>query len=227
METSTTSVVSSAGTGEEDDLRAHPPKLSCVNSIMRCNPFRGGRQITASESDPRPEIELPLLRRRCQVFDRAWVDAPRRYADERQRMEGEIKLILQTLGVDLLEHIMTTFYNTYREHRFPEATRTVSSVKYDRQLDTPSMVEDIKTLQVKSEATNDGGEQRALEEDITGKVRIVSSYSFSTLGMVLSLIDPVALVVWDLCRSRRTITQGRKLHSKRRNYGWFTDRLRG
>ncbi|KAI6159005.1 hypothetical protein EDD17DRAFT_934020 [Pisolithus thermaeus] len=43
-------------------------------------------------------------------------------------------------------------------------------MKYDRQLDTASMLQDIKTLQVKFEATNDEDEQRTLEEDITGKI---------------------------------------------------------
>ncbi|KAI6102877.1 hypothetical protein F5141DRAFT_235953 [Pisolithus sp. B1] len=43
-------------------------------------------------------------------------------------------------------------------------------MKYDRQLDAPSMVEDIKALQVKLDATKDEDEQRALEEDVTGKM---------------------------------------------------------
>ncbi|KAI6163924.1 hypothetical protein EDD17DRAFT_405556 [Pisolithus thermaeus] len=65
---------------------------------------------------------------------------------------------------------MTTFYNAPREDESPEATRKVSSVKYNRQLDTPSMVEDIKALQVTLDATENMYEQRALEEDVTGKI---------------------------------------------------------
>ncbi|KAI6102666.1 hypothetical protein EDD16DRAFT_1731098 [Pisolithus croceorrhizus] len=161
---------------------------------MSCNPFRGGRQIAIAESGPRPEIELPLLCRRCQAL---WgFDAPRRHADERQRMMGEIKLILQTLGAD----IASPFYDSL--YPDSEATRKVSSVKYDRQLDTPSMVEDIKALQLKLNAANDEDERRALEEDVTGKARIA--------------LNPVALVVWDLRRSRRTITKGKSTLSSPR-----------
>ncbi|KAI6143488.1 hypothetical protein EDD17DRAFT_1659720 [Pisolithus thermaeus] len=61
MQTSTTSDVLSVGTAE-----AHPPKLS---SMMRCNLFRVGRQITTAEPEPGSEIVLPLLHRRCQVLE--------------------------------------------------------------------------------------------------------------------------------------------------------------
>ncbi|KAI6019368.1 hypothetical protein BKA83DRAFT_687792 [Pisolithus microcarpus] len=47
---------------------------------------------------------------------------------------------------------------------------TVSAVKYDRQLDTLSMVQDLKALQAQLNATKDEDEQRALEEDIAGKI---------------------------------------------------------
>ncbi|KAI6118528.1 hypothetical protein EDD16DRAFT_986351 [Pisolithus croceorrhizus] len=50
------------------------------------------------------------------------------------------------------------------------ATDQASHMKYDRQLDARSMVQDIKTLQVKFDTTKDEDEQRALEEDVTGKV---------------------------------------------------------
>ncbi|KAI6018957.1 hypothetical protein BKA83DRAFT_4309851 [Pisolithus microcarpus] len=43
-------------------------------------------------------------------------------------------------------------------------------MKYDRQLDTPSVIQDIKALQAQFEATKDEDEQRALEEDVTGKI---------------------------------------------------------
>ncbi|KAI6138375.1 hypothetical protein BKA82DRAFT_3143729 [Pisolithus tinctorius] len=46
----------------------------------------------------------------------------------------------------------------------------VSHMVYFRQLNTPSMVQEIEALQAKINATEDEDEQRALEEDVTGKI---------------------------------------------------------
>ncbi|KAI6018946.1 hypothetical protein PISMIDRAFT_436164 [Pisolithus microcarpus 441] len=129
-----------------------------------------GRQLAVAETDTRLEAVLPLLHKRCQTLCES-DDAQRRCADERQRVEDEIKCISHTLGADLLKHIRIAFYNAYREHESPsDATHRVSPVKYDRQLDIPSMVQDIKELQVTLNATKDRDELRALEEDVTGKI---------------------------------------------------------
>ncbi|KAI6000067.1 hypothetical protein EDD15DRAFT_1886354 [Pisolithus albus] len=61
---------------------------------------------------------------------------------------------------------MIVFYNAYSI----EATHRVSTVKYDRQFDTLSGIEDIKALQAQLDATKDEDEERALAEDITGKI---------------------------------------------------------
>ncbi|KAI6152856.1 hypothetical protein EDD17DRAFT_1121229 [Pisolithus thermaeus] len=45
-----------------------------------------------------------------------------------------------------------------------------NSIDYDRLLDTPSTVQQIEALQVKLDTTEDEDEQRALEEDVTGKI---------------------------------------------------------
>ncbi|KIK19996.1 hypothetical protein PISMIDRAFT_13326 [Pisolithus microcarpus 441] len=111
METSAVDV-QSAGAVEVDGLRARLLKLSCASSLMGYNPFRGSRQFTAAESDPRLQTVLPLLHRRCQTLC-AQVDAPRRYAHERRRIEGETKSISQTLGADLFAHIRTAFISAY------------------------------------------------------------------------------------------------------------------
>ncbi|KAI6135394.1 hypothetical protein EV401DRAFT_1882024 [Pisolithus croceorrhizus] len=172
-------------------------QLSCRAPIQLwdANLFKGGRQFTTAESDPRLEAVLPLLHKRCQILGEKY-SAPHRYADERRRLESEIKSISQTLGADLLEHIMITFREAYHEHVLSiMATDQASHMKYDRQLDARSMVQDIKTLQVKFDTTKDEDEQRALEEDVTGKARTVSS--------------PVVLLVWDLRRSGRTVTEGK------------------
>ncbi|KAI6038919.1 hypothetical protein EDC04DRAFT_1848029 [Pisolithus marmoratus] len=49
-------------------------------------------------------------------------------------------------------------------------TLQASNIDYDRQLDTPSMFREIEALQAKLNETEDEGEQRALEEDVTGKI---------------------------------------------------------
>ncbi|KAI6101063.1 hypothetical protein EV401DRAFT_2027633 [Pisolithus croceorrhizus] len=131
---------------------------------------KGDRQPTAAESDPRTKPASIWLRKWSRNFTfSSFVRLQR--ANERLAVEGEIKSISQTLGADLLEHIRSAFCNACREHESStEATGQVDHMKYDRQLDTPSMLQDIKTLQATFEATNDEGEQRALEEDITGKI---------------------------------------------------------
>ncbi|KIK19995.1 hypothetical protein PISMIDRAFT_616793 [Pisolithus microcarpus 441] len=107
--------VLSEGATEADGLRACLPKLSCAGSLMGYNPFRGSQQFAAAESEPRLETVLPLLHRRCQTLC-AEYDAPRRYAQERRRVEVETKSISQTLGADLLAHIMIAFISAYWGH---------------------------------------------------------------------------------------------------------------
>lgn len=131
--------------------------------------LRGGRQFTATESDLRLEDVLPLLHRRFQTLLERH-NTPHRYVIERQGMEGDIKSVLQTPSADLLEHIMSAFFRADYEHQWSEATHLESSPMYDRQLNTRSMVQDIKALQAKLDATKDEGEQRALQEDITGQI---------------------------------------------------------
>ncbi|KIK19989.1 hypothetical protein PISMIDRAFT_682743 [Pisolithus microcarpus 441] len=169
METGPVDVLS-VGAAEADGLRACLPKLSYASSLMGYNPFRGSRQFAPAESDPRLETVLPLLHRRCQTLSTEY-DAPRRYAHERQRVEEEIKSISQTLGAGLFEHITTAFDNAYWEYKSPgRVTPEVSPLKYDRQLDTLSVIQDIDALQAQLNATKDEDEQRALEEDVTGKI---------------------------------------------------------
>ncbi|KAI6025504.1 hypothetical protein EDC04DRAFT_236591 [Pisolithus marmoratus] len=43
-------------------------------------------------------------------------------------------------------------------------------IDYDRQFNTHSMVQEIKEFQAKLDVTDDEDEQRALEEDLTGKI---------------------------------------------------------
>ncbi|KAI5992974.1 hypothetical protein EDD15DRAFT_2367774 [Pisolithus albus] len=89
---------------------------------------------------------------------------------------------------------MTTFRNLSFEHE-NGGTAIPANVDYDRQLNTPSAVQEIEALQVKLDALEDEDEQRVLEEDITGKARIAFSYYFSMLTVVHSFIDPMALLM--------------------------------
>ncbi|KAI6042427.1 hypothetical protein EDC04DRAFT_1003660 [Pisolithus marmoratus] len=64
-----------------------------------------------------------------------------------------------------------TFWNAYRDHdSHTGATRHASNIDYARQLNAPSMFQEIEALQAKLNKTEDEDEQRALEEDITGKI---------------------------------------------------------
>ncbi|KAI5992137.1 hypothetical protein EDD15DRAFT_1033661 [Pisolithus albus] len=45
-----------------------------------------------------------------------------------------------------------------------------ANIDYDRQLNAPSVVQEVQALQVKLDTVEDEDEQRALEEDITGKI---------------------------------------------------------
>ncbi|KAI6018949.1 hypothetical protein BKA83DRAFT_4309659 [Pisolithus microcarpus] len=113
METSPVDVLF-ASAAKEDGLRVRLPNLSCTNFVMGYNdPFRDDQGFATTEPDPRLEAVLPLLLGRCESFCAPY-DAPCR-GHEIQRVEEEIMCISQTLGVDLVGHITTAFYNAYRE----------------------------------------------------------------------------------------------------------------
>ncbi|KAI5983016.1 hypothetical protein EDC04DRAFT_1761916 [Pisolithus marmoratus] len=201
----------SVGTAEENSLLPPPSKLTCTNWVMICNLFNRRQQSNTDENSRLEER-----------------DAPRRYADEKKKVVRGVESTLQTLGSGLLEHIVITFLNAYHGHVFStEAIHQASNIDYDRQLDIPSVVQEIKTLQAKLDEMEDEDEQRAAEEDVTGKAGTPSSCYHSTSMMFHSLIDPVALLVWDPCRSRRIVIKGCGLHLERRKYGGLAEDARG
>ncbi|KAI5985031.1 hypothetical protein EDD15DRAFT_1647945 [Pisolithus albus] len=63
---------------------------------------------------------------------------------------------------------MISFREAYPQHEL--STGQANDLKYDRQLDPLSVVRDVQALQAKLDATKDEDEQRALEEDSTGKI---------------------------------------------------------
>ncbi|KAI5992146.1 hypothetical protein EDD15DRAFT_2272300 [Pisolithus albus] len=192
--------VSSVCATEEDGLLPHSPTLSRANWATRYNLLWGSQQsMNVVRLDARYKVALSLLHRRCQTLGTRY-DTPRRYTAERQNVECELKSIMQTQGARLLEYAMAIFCNLSWEHDGGAVVR--ANIDYDRQLNTLSMIQEIRALQVKLDAVEDEDEQRALEEDITGKARIASGFYLSMLRVVYSFIDPVALLVWDLRRSR-------------------------
>ncbi|KAI6145870.1 hypothetical protein BKA82DRAFT_768560 [Pisolithus tinctorius] len=75
--------------------------------------FKGRRQSNGAQ-DPRLEVVLPLLGERCRTLY-AKYDAPRRYADEMQKVTRELESISQTLSADLVKYIGITFKATWGE----------------------------------------------------------------------------------------------------------------
>ncbi|KAI6000080.1 hypothetical protein EDD15DRAFT_1888153 [Pisolithus albus] len=65
---------------------------------------------------------------------------------------------------------MMAFFSAYSGHESGDVTPLMTPLKYDRKLDTLSVIQDIDVLQVRLNATKDEDEQRALEEDVTGKI---------------------------------------------------------
>ncbi|KAI6020593.1 hypothetical protein EDC04DRAFT_2737279 [Pisolithus marmoratus] len=182
MDTILPSDIQSVGS-EDDSLLLHPPKLFCANCLMRCNLFKAN-QSNAAQSDPCLQTALPLLYRRCLTL--RTTDAKGRFlprgAYERRKMECELMSMSQTLGTDLLEHIRIRFdkayyarLSSYGSASHPQSQSTgvtgqASNMYYDRTLNIPSMVQEVQALKTKLNATEDEDEQRALEEDVTGKI---------------------------------------------------------
>lgn len=78
----------------------------------------------------------------------------------------EVGLMSQTLSVGLLEHIYNTLFDASESE---PRTGQVIREPYDR-ANVLRTVQGIAVLQEKLQETVDEDEQRALEEDITGKI---------------------------------------------------------
>ncbi|KAI5991368.1 hypothetical protein EDC04DRAFT_1344564 [Pisolithus marmoratus] len=77
-------------------------------------------------------------------------------------MRDEIKLISQTLSVGLLRYICITLLDVSEDNH--------PTPGHSRQADVHSTVQEVGNLQAELQATKDEDEQRALQEDITGKI---------------------------------------------------------
>ncbi|KAI6022270.1 hypothetical protein PISMIDRAFT_675435, partial [Pisolithus microcarpus 441] len=158
--------ISSVWATEEDGLLPHSPTFSRANWTMRYNLLQGTQQPNAVQLDARHKVVLPQLHGRCL---RIQYDAPHRRDAERQKVECEWKSIMQTLGAGFRKYIVATFHSLSYELQ-GSATAVPENIDYDKQLDTPSVVQEIEALQAKLDALEDEDEQRALEEDIAGKI---------------------------------------------------------
>ncbi|KAI5992020.1 hypothetical protein F5J12DRAFT_462164 [Pisolithus orientalis] len=114
--------------------------------------------------DPRLEVVLPLLGERCQILC-ADYRTPRRSADEKQKVVREFESFSRTPSAGLLKYIVIAL--VYHHYGWSRPSR---GIEYDRHFNTPSMIQEIEALQAKLSATEDEDEQRALEEDVTGKI---------------------------------------------------------
>ncbi|KAI6002307.1 hypothetical protein F5J12DRAFT_228615 [Pisolithus orientalis] len=105
----------------------------------------------------------PLLLKKCKGLDQPWS------IGERRNTQNDVRSISQTLSVGLLDRICSSFLG---ESKDKQRIGRVGCTDYDT-VNVHSMVQEITSLQAKLEATHDEDEQRALEEDITGKILLL------------------------------------------------------
>ncbi|KAI6137937.1 hypothetical protein EDD17DRAFT_1675331 [Pisolithus thermaeus] len=106
----------------------------------------------------------------------------RRRADEEQQIAREVESVSRTLGNGLLGCIKATFaaalgsedriVSPYCHSLCPDSGLTHRTIHADhhRKINVRSVVQEIKALKLKLDATADEDEQRVLEEDVTGKI---------------------------------------------------------
>ncbi|KAI6002302.1 hypothetical protein F5J12DRAFT_228386 [Pisolithus orientalis] len=82
--------------------------------------------------------------------------------------QDDVQSISKTLGIQLLKHICTSLLGTSGDNHSRRSGQ-VSHVDNDT-VNVHSSVREIEALQAKLHSTHDEDEQRALEEDITGKI---------------------------------------------------------
>ncbi|KAI5985151.1 heterokaryon incompatibility protein-domain-containing protein [Pisolithus albus] len=124
------------------------------------SPFRSRAAL-----NPGKETVVPPLLEKCRAFNP--LVGSHRYLVARQQVRCEIKSISQTLGVGLLEYIHTTIRDACEDE-------IIQDTAHARRVDIHSTLQEIKTLQTILDTTDDEDEQRALEEDVTGKVLWIS-----------------------------------------------------
>lgn len=115
--------------------------------------------------NPHNEVVTPPLLKKCKDLG-PQVDS-RRYLAARQQALHEMKSVSQTLGVMLLEHIHAAILDASEDETFRHDMRDTIHAS---RVDIHATLQEIEGLQMKLNATDNEGEQRALEEDLTGQI---------------------------------------------------------
>lgn len=148
----------------ETNIAASGDGLSAHRATSPWAPFR-----SEATRNPRIETAAPPLLEKCKAFG-PLVDF-RRYLVARQQVQCEVKSISQTLSVGLLEYIYSTIIDACEDET---SKHSVQDTVHARLVDIHSILQEIKLLQTKLDTTDDEYEQRALEEDVTGKILWIS-----------------------------------------------------
>ncbi|KAI6007851.1 hypothetical protein EDC04DRAFT_935668 [Pisolithus marmoratus] len=169
--------------------------------VGKHNSIKNGLLAHPPNPSPDPcgyaDVVVPLVLSRCAGLA-FWS------LTEKQEMERTVESISQTLGAGLLEYFCTTLLDAWEDNE------PISHTDFDM-AHIHCTVQDIETLQAELQATEDEDEQRALEEDITGKARSSSVY-FLKLTNSSSTGDPVVFSVWNSRRTERNSSNGLELH---------------
>ncbi|KAI5997738.1 hypothetical protein EDC04DRAFT_2796396 [Pisolithus marmoratus] len=145
--------------------------LVCNTNIATSGDSPSNRTVTSLWTPLKSRVErthrggttAPPLLEKCKAFS-PLVDKSR-YLVARQQTRCEVKSISQSLSFGLLENIHTAILNASENEK-----RAIRNAPPARRIDIHSMLQDIKALQTKIDAAVDDDEQRALEEDATGRV---------------------------------------------------------
>lgn len=148
--------------------------------VGKHNSIKNGLLAHPPNPSPDPcgyaDVVVPLVLSRCAGLA-FWS------LTEKQEMERTVESISQTLGAGLLEYFCTTLLDAWEDNE------PISHTDFDM-AHIHCTVQDIETLQAELQATEDEDEQRALEEDITGKI-----LWFFRCGIRAELNEIVAMVL--------------------------------
>ncbi|KAI6110363.1 hypothetical protein EV401DRAFT_342549 [Pisolithus croceorrhizus] len=129
---------------------------------MESQPLSVGSAGNGLSAQPNPsfnshrQLLIPLLLAKYEGRSKPWLDGKR-------KAQHEVELLSQTLGIGLLQHIRNTLLDA------SEGKQRASQVGHT-DYDMGNVCSTVQALQTKLQATEDEDEQRALEEDITGKI---------------------------------------------------------
>ncbi|KAI6120314.1 hypothetical protein EDD16DRAFT_892167 [Pisolithus croceorrhizus] len=144
--------------------------------------------------NPRTGKAAPPLVKKCRALG-PLADF-HQYVVARRQVRREVKSISQTLSVGLLEHIHTAILDASEDK-----TRGIRDTTDARRVDIHSTVQEIRALQTSLDATDDDDEQRAFEEDVTGKILWIS-----WCGILSEVEQLLAEVVNYIRRERDSMT---------------------